>query len=1707
MSGSEISESTFGAPAVPHPGATAGSISADSILFSRDLPGLAEPGSPVEEATFPALGDQDAVRDLLELYEREATALGDTRKAASIYLEIGRLHEEHLGQARQAADYYQRAYELDPHDPSVLHACRRLFTLAGQWDMVAAMIAEEAEAVSSPERKATLHAERGQILEEKVRQNEDAVSAYQAALTHWPAEPLAMAALERIYLFEHKYEDLYEVYEAALGTARAPERRLPILVSAAQLAEDRLDRPDPAIRHYQEVLQIEPGSAIALAALRRLNHRAERWDDFVSVLLLSADVAEDSESSALFLTSAARVQNERLNQPDRALMSLLQALEYTPNDLGILRDIEALYEKNLRFEDVSKVLKRELEIANESRERVSVLFKLGSLLEEQLGRPEEALPCYSEAVRLMPTHVPARQSLGRLYGRTNRWSELGELFEMEIRLEEDDAGKVSKLYKLAELRDVKLGQEEGAISALRELLALKPDYQPARKYVERLLQRREDWTGLVELYNEEFDYTQDPEQRVFLLGRIGVIAEEKANDLIRAQQAYERILTISPKHLTAIRTLSRIAAKREDWVEVLRMYELEVEATDDQAEIVATVHRAGVVTEERLQDVDGALAHYEKALSLNPSYLPGLRSLGRIYARQGRWSDLVGMYQRELEVTRSPEQKVALLFRIADAHQDNLDDDSAAVEALNEVLVLDPENLPALRELAQIHERTEDGEALVSVLLKEAHLQRDSKEKAAKLMRVAELCEERLDRSDRAAELYEDVLRLGYGLDPAIRSLIRIYSAEGMWNALSRALKTAFDHARDDASRAAILVRCSEVSGDRLHNLDSAADHLEQALTYAPDNLSILNQLERVSVARRDWRRACQLIERLAERESDPRLFAARQIQLAQIKELQLDPPESGAEHYRRALERVPDHPVALRAMEIAYLKAQNWEGLAKFFQREAMLSEELPRQATLCSRAGEIATTRLGDDAFATDMFRRALEADPQCLPALRGRRRLAESAHDAPTVLTCLQAEEAATSDKEHARDLLFEIGRLYQDKFKDVDAALHAFQGVLERSPDHEPAFRRLEAIFLERGADQALVDLYAARAGAVEEAEVQAKLLSEAGLVAHDRLGRIELAMSLFQQVLERDKMHPLALMRLGPLHFDRSEWDEAIDVFHRTLAVTKDPEVLLRSFRSLGIIYQEHRVDLVKSVQSFQAALQVEPKEVECLRRLSAVYREAEDWPSAINVLLRLTEVTTALDEKVNSLLQLGGLYENGTKEPGNAILAYRKLLELDPSNQDAILRLCNLYETREDWPALAEVTSMYVRTLPPDQKHKALPLHLKVADVFENRLGDDDRAIQSLRMALEARPRDDEALKRLARLFSKNPETYPQAIDAHRRLLWNDPFRMDSYHHMFQLFEKRNEHDKALVIAEILVYLRAVDEAEQMFWDEHRDKVASRADGRLSTKDHWRLVVHPGERTPLREAFEVLGFELGKIFPGDLARFELNPRTDRHGPKSDQPTRRLADELAEVINAPPFDLWVSPRHDLEVFIENDKPPALVVGGDFGRRLKDEDQRFLLGRQLERLKGGHQLLDMLSPRDAEAMIGAVAALTNSPARHQADPSAVDSMVRRVARGLSARGKKILEDLAPRLFAAPVDVSKHRQAAIHTAIRAGLVLNNNIQSCVRNLAKDHPDIRPVFRDAEGAAETIGQIQEVRELLAFAISEEYFAARARLRFSIQS
>src|SRR5688572_21014471 len=272
-----------------------------------DLPPLLPVGEARSEPPFEPKVAEEAAKweQIISEYEREAAALGNEARAASLYLEIGRIYEEQLAKPRNAATSYQRAFNLNPRSLDILHASRRLFTEVGNWAMVVQILGYEIECAESIERKATLYAEKGTILEEKLRNLEEAQKAFRQGLEAWSAEPLAINALERMHLFRKEYDQLYRVYERALASTSRPERRHPLLVAAAQLAEDRLDDLPGAVRHYFDILEIDPGNAIGLAALRRLTLQIGDYERLVEVLARSVDVSSELDEVATHLLAAA----------------------------------------------------------------------------------------------------------------------------------------------------------------------------------------------------------------------------------------------------------------------------------------------------------------------------------------------------------------------------------------------------------------------------------------------------------------------------------------------------------------------------------------------------------------------------------------------------------------------------------------------------------------------------------------------------------------------------------------------------------------------------------------------------------------------------------------------------------------------------------------------------------------------------------------------------------------------------------------------------------------------------------------------------------------------------------------------------------------------------------------------------------------------------------------------------------------------------------------------------------------------------------------------------------------------------------------------------------------------------------------------------------------------------------------------------------
>ncbi len=284
------------------------------------------------------------------------------------------------------------------------------------------------------------------------------------------------------------------------------------------------------------------------------------------------------------------------------------------------------------------------------------------------------------------------------------WEGLVSVFDAEIAAAEDARSKAARMYKAAEVLEERLGRQEDAIARYNTCLQLQPGYLPAQKALSRLYERQGRFAELVAMYEQDLLQTADRDQLISTLNKMAVIYEDRLSDLEHAIECMKRILDLASDHLPTIRNLARLYERAGRYRELIETQELEASFAGDTKQVLSLYHRNAEILDEHLKDRAGSIAVYERVLALSPSYLPALKALGRLYAQEGRWDELIKMYRAEAEISPSTEQAATLHLQGRRAvRAPPQGPERGRRLAYQEALTLAPSYFPALRALARIY--------------------------------------------------------------------------------------------------------------------------------------------------------------------------------------------------------------------------------------------------------------------------------------------------------------------------------------------------------------------------------------------------------------------------------------------------------------------------------------------------------------------------------------------------------------------------------------------------------------------------------------------------------------------------------------------------------------------------------------------------------------------------------------------------------------------------------------------------------------------------------------------------------------------------------------------------------------------------------------------------------------------------------------------
>lgn len=1512
------------------------------------------------EGVLRTTGDREAVAALAKhldvLAERyapaEGKADGDARIAAWLLVERASLLEMRLEQPDLALTSLERAVSFEGAPGPVRDALTRHLVRNDRAQALAAALAAEAEREADDARASRLDYAAARLLSERLQSPEEAIPLLERAASRAPSNTKAawraLTHLVGLLETEGQWEPAAAVRQRRLSLLTEPDA---ISFEQVRLSAifDLVGRADRAALHAARALEYAPEDPSTLERLDRALLRLGRHEDRLHAWAAQANADRPPAVRVAALARAADIAERHLGRRDDALALLRAAWSIEPSNQDIFDALAALLAPRAPSPqaDTAHVRARidfyaQAAAAAESpARRLAMLEKLAALWEEELGDHARALEALDQVLAKEPQRLSAILAMQRNAERAGQAPKLVQALVAEAGLTESPALARKLLLRAAETTSARIGDRERALALVGRALDVDEDHpdtlRALARHSERAGRHGEARSALVRLVQS----TPDPRAQFSIWLEIATLDELRRKDPRAAVQALQSAALVKPGHplpLAEIVRLLRAAGDNEALATALLGLAASAPSASRAADLFFDAAEVQLLSLGRDADALQSLLQAEAFAGAAGHDPTTLETAERILVRRGDQAERAALYGRWLERQPGPAVDHAIRVALAELLAPTNPEQAAAI--LTDLLRVVPAHVPALRMVEHLHRAMHDERALATVLRAQAEV----------LGSV----------SARCGALWEHV-RLGSGLDEDERL-----------DALSRiaSLDTG-----DSAALDGILILSAQL---RDHKPDAPRAMRSPSLLLT--GLAAKKELAQHAVSRALLEtERCLLLERMGA--SDPSTTA------------------TALAGYRAALALWPESMLAARGL--ARLAAREGDRAALLESQLALaaLVDRAEERARCFVRAAELVLAQGGDAAppRATELYEKAIAADPDCTPAMDALVHLLQKSPER-LVDTFRIALEKASMDAQ-----IVALGKAIGDsvlraleggaRSPDAGVGIAAMRRALDKLPDDIPSLLLMARL-------QKVQRLYPDAQGTLTRV-VEVARDGEPRTVAHfllaelyeGPLGRLDLAEASIQAILAIDGRHKRAWGRLVEIAKARGDRALVVHALSRLVELAAQPG-------------ERTDHDL----------------------RLAEACVEADDRKGAVRAL---GDGIVSSPSDARPWAALARLFRIDTQEGAAGYAdALKQVLEI------AAARRLPVDPRWLTTLGLVEITTL---SRPADAIG-----HLQHAVAIPG-APPDARAL--LGRALEGACRHVEAIQVLRSLFTVDVETGARVEDLGATLA-----------SLEAALAKEGRVDERLAVEEVRACLGLASGDRFAALKARRVPEGAPRTAMLAGPELGRLLL-PEARSPLLDLCASLQPIAGKALRIELSTFGIGSR-DRIGPRDGHPTRALADRVARALGVESFELYLSPVWQGPPRIYPGDPPAIVGATSFAD-FPEPEQLFVLARLLVRAALGPTFLDELTPEALDGFLLAALRTVDPAygAGELARPRemAAQSLLAHVQRAIGRRQKKQIEEIVLPVLLSGFDVRPFSLAVRRTEYRAAFVLSGDVIAAIDHLRR--------------------------------------------------
>ncbi len=1322
-------------------------------------------------------------------------------------VDIEKSQQQHFGNSPQRSiEHLQQLLDLDPQDDGTAAELRLLLEGEELWFELADFLAQRLAANISPAIRDELQLHLADLLLEKLQDEVTAIDHYEQLLLSKTREGQALHRLETLVIGSDYRERVIAILEGYYRDHDQWKKLAVILEAKVQYLADAGDKTEDTIASYKEIARLhetrggsreqafsalesawkqDPSRDDVYEQLAELADKYSYWDALADALQSTVASTYNQELGATLHARLAEIHEEKRRDTSAAVAAWQGVLDCKEDDDIALSSLDRLLTQLSRFDALTEVLERRIELCYDEDTKRKLLTRYGEILEKECKDPERAMDVFRALVELDDTNTVAWDTLARLYEEREMWPELLEVLQRRIHAAPED--QVSHwIWEAAQMCETKLKDPYEAIAFYGQLLTRDPGHEKTLAALSVLYEKQEMWIELLEVLDRRSQLTSSPKVDELFAG--AVVAQDKLQDWEQAATRFGHVLSVDPRHeaaktalmnlisqpeaaVSASRILEPLLLAGKDTAGLLRLYHQQLETMDEPSEYIEAASKLAKVYESQ-GDIASTQKVWLSSVSRHGYSEEIQKELLQSTKASGNWLDYTRALEEQLAECMDGDWEEKLATMLAEAYEVPLGDAAKATTYWERVADISVDPAHSLRRLDAIYSQGGDSAKLRDILIKRREMASNANEKLELYTRLGNLYQTELGDVDSALQTYQDALFESEN-DATIVGVLQsllvtakdsqkstvidilepIYYRQSDFSSWLELQTAKLQIIKDSHQRADIYKRATEVAeekaSDTMRAFDLAGGWLESDST----SEEALHKVTDLAARSQRWQEAVARLSGVAESlpHEEDRVPLMTTVACWQRDHLQ-------------------DVKAAIKTYGSLWKKDANREfvvaPLASLYDAQGMQKEksELLLEAAAdtfdtekkVQWLTEVATiqTDLGDKKQAAHVWEQVAECGgDQVASAITERIKLLEQLGEWEQVALALETlieDQSVGSSKESTkgsktanrgtaslsqdrRRLLVRLATVCQTQLADLDRAAEYWQAASDIAPPDIEIYGSLERAHRKRKDWVAVHDvLLEKRKMAVSRQEQLQVLLQLAELSLHERQSKND-AIDYWLEIIDIDPVHPVAGPALETALASQNKWHEWIEILEKQAKWYKKQGSTADEIACLAkaVDVWEGPLDDPEAARSLlETLLQRDAAYVPALTRLAKLHERDGRWDDCVAILQKALELKPKGVAAADLYFRLAHITKEHQKDSKQSVRYAQIALQHQPTHIGAIEHIESCARDNEDWQTVATMLAKRA-DLTTDTESK-VPLVLDCVRLYTRKLNDPQTATKML---------------------------------------------------------------------------------------------------------------------------------------------------------------------------------------------------------------------------------------------------------------------------------------------------------------------------------------------------------------------------------------